>query len=240
MLVDSAIRRRSQEPVTHAFPDGNSNNIATHTCCSSRQKAQTTTSPSVWRRIQRTLYLFPPTLPAGVSHPACNNPVSQLQVTNKGGIGNNILLKGKNENNKYTEHTEDTSTYNAEAETCELERTIQLMAVPERKSSKKQCLNLVKSISLCSLVDVSWTSVLTLTLCILGLFVINTPVAAEKPFHHRDMSDEPILNPSKSQFSVDNYQAATVSLHSYICSEFNTKIHFYFLRKMFLGQCIGY
>ena len=204
MFVDSAIKKRSQVAVTHVSPDANSSTSSPSRC--SRHKLQTSNT-SLWRGIQRTFYLFTPAAPDKI-HCTCNlDP--KLQVTSHS-KGDNNLLKGEHEN-KYTEHTKDTKrTSNTGAESCELERTIQLMALPKSKS-KKLCLNLVKS-SRCSLLDISWTF-LTLTLCIMSMFVINTPVAAEKPFHHRDMRDEPILNPSQSHFSVEDLRAATVSLN---------------------------
>ena len=206
MLVNSVIKKRSQVPVTHVSPDANSN-ISTPSCCS-QHKLQTNNTP-LWRGIQRTFYLSISAAPDEI-HRACNL-APEPQVTSSSKSDNN-LEKGEHEN-KYTKNTKDTKgtlANNTEAESCELERTIQLMAVPKSKS-KKLCLNLVKS-NRCSLLDISWTF-LTLTLCIVSMFVINTPVAAEKPFHHRDMRDEPILNPSQSHFSVDSLRAATVSLN---------------------------
>ena len=206
MLVNSVIKKRSQVPVTHVSPDADFN-ISTPSCCS-EHKLQTSNT-SIWRGIQRTFYLFISTAPDKI-HRVCNL-ARKPQVTNSSKSDNN-LEKGVHDN-KYTKNAKDTKgilASNTEAESCELERTLQLMAVPKSKS-KKLCLNLVKS-SRCSLLDISWTF-LTLTLCIVSMFVINTPVAAEKPFHHRDMRDEPILNPSQSHFSVDSLRAATVSLN---------------------------
>ena len=206
MFVDSEIKKRSQVAVTHVSPDANSNTSTPSRC--SQHKLQTSNT-SVWRGIQRTFYLFTSAAPDKIHH-ACNlDP--KLQVTSQS-KGDNNLQKEAHEN-KYTERTRDTkrtSASNTEAESCELERTIQLMALPKSKS-KKLCLNLVKS-SRCSLLDISWTF-LTSTLCIMSMFVINSPVAAEKPFHHRDMRDELILNPSQSHFPVDSLRAATVSLN---------------------------
>ena len=206
MFVDSVIKKRSQVAVTHVCPDANSSTSSPSRC--SRHKLQTSNT-SLWRGIQGTFYLFTSSAPDKI-HCACNlDPKSQVTSHSK---GDNNLQKGAHEN-KYTEHTKDTKrtfTSNTEAESCELERTIQLMALSKSKS-KKLCLNLVKS-SRCSLLDISWTF-LTLTLCIMSMFVINTPVAAEKPFHHRDMRDELILNPSQSHSPVEDLRAATVSLN---------------------------
>ena len=190
--------------MTHVSPDANSN-ISTPSCCS-QHKLQTSNT-SLWGGIQRTFCLLISTAPDRINR-ACNL-APKPQVTSSSKSDNN--LRNGAEENKYTEHTGDTKrtfASNTEAESCELERTVQLMAVPKSKS-KKLCLNLVKG-SRCSLLDISWTF-LTLTLCIMSMFVINTPVAAEKPFHHRDMRDEPILNPTQSHFSVDSRRAATVS-----------------------------
>ncbi len=56
----------------------------------------------------------------------------------------------------------------------------------------------------------NWTVLLMLVLCVMAN-VIFPSVSAEKSFHHRDMSDEPILNPVMQHFSVSDFQAASVS-----------------------------
>lgn len=115
----------------------------------------------------------------------------------------------------------------ADCDSCELERTIQLMAVPgsedpggrthtqtqtqththarnHKQTHRNASWNLVRR---------SVTRGVLLALCALGVLVITqpAPVSAEKPFHHRDMRDEPILNPATSHYYVDDLPAATVS-----------------------------
>ncbi len=68
--------------------------------------------------------------------------------------------------------------------------------------------------SVAGLLPSNLTVLYMLVLCVIGI-VIFPPASAEKSFHHRDMSDEPILNPIMRHYSVSDFQAASVSFISY-------------------------
>ena len=211
MLLDSVAKTGSPIPVTDvSSPD----EYPTSACCW-RHKPKTD-NPSLWRGIQRTFYSFTPAN-QDLKHYSCAQS-NQMSINNN---NEDDFCQILHMNNRYVEHKKQTETERectekpscTEAGTCEIERTIQLMAVPDTQSNRLG-LNLVKSShSWSGLARISWNCLFTLTLCIVSMFVINQPVAAERPFHHRDMRDEPILNPSQSHFSVDNLQAATVSIY---------------------------
>ena len=214
MLLKSVSKTRSHRLVTDVSPDA----YPTSATCCGRHRMETDDNPSLWRGVQRTFYSFT-SAKQDCKYYSCAQATSP-QMTNNNNNGNDVFCQILQIDNMYVPNNKQHEIEaeckercdGSEAGTCELKRTIQLMAVPDGKSNRKD-LNLVKSNHHWSrLAQISWNCLFTLTLCIVGMFVINQPVAAERPFHHRDMRDEPILNPSQSRFSVENLEAATVSI----------------------------
>ncbi len=192
MLLEPDAARRSQTCLTDASPHVFS--CTSTPSCRGRHQLETSDLP-VWRGVQRKSHLLTATLP---NHLHCDAGEAQQAAQRRG------LYTGRS--------NQDLNPFTtAESEARELERTKQLMAVANKKRDHGASCNLVRRQPCWSgLTQLSRTSLVTATLCVVSIFLLNRPVAAEKPFHHRDMRDEAILNPPRSFFFVDNLPAATV------------------------------